>query len=91
MTPAEAYLAELRRPGETILQCEDRRDREKADLWAAAVIPLPMLVTVCAWCKAPMERIAVPPGDPSAGKVSHGICPECAAKYFPDCTAYPKT
>ena len=25
MTPAEAYLAELRRPGETILQCEDRR------------------------------------------------------------------
>jgi hypothetical protein len=32
---------------------------------------------VCAWCKTTMAE-----GEPGDPRVSHGICPECARKWF---------
>lgn len=38
-----------------------------------------MSEVVCAWCHKVIRRLA----DRRIG-ISHGICPECKTKYFPD-------
>lgn len=39
-------------------------------------LPEPALPVVCAWCNAPMRD--------GVGRISHGICPECAARFEGD-------
>jgi len=34
----------------------------------------------CMICKEIYGRVPVPAGDPAAGQVSHGFCPECVKK-----------
>lgn len=43
------------------------------------------MYVVCAWCqpKRCFREVPVSPRDPCAGQVSHSICPECIAKFFP--------
>ena len=83
---AEAYLASLRRPGETILSCEDRRLAERADHLAG--VALPALRVICSWCRREMPPVPCLPAH--AGQVSHTICPECRAKYFPATVRQPE-
>jgi len=39
------------------------------------------LIEICAWCSRVIDRKPNPFHRPV---VSHGICPECMQKYFPD-------
>lgn len=45
----------------------------------AQVEPRRPLPKVCAWCSTPLTPHRARPGE----AVSHGICPDCSAHYFP--------
>ena len=62
-----------------------------ASMWAARreVTPLQCLIPMCAWChsvrddKSYWHRVEDYLSSRSDVSVTHGICPECAAKHAP--------
>ena len=50
----------------------------------APVSTVPVCHRVCAWCKADLGDVVVAVNDPTAGRISHGICADCEAKMMAD-------